>query len=111
MTKQMTPLRQRMLDDMAMRNMSPSTQKVYTYAVGNFAKYHRQSPDKLGLEHVRDYRMHLLARGLEAQSVHPSPPADRAEAVPVEVDIAAWMASSGPRPLRRPVATTERMSA
>ena len=71
MTKQMTPLRQRMIDDMAMRNMSPSTQKVYTYAVGNFAKHHRQSPDKLGLEHVRDYRLHLLSRGLKAQSVNP----------------------------------------
>ena len=48
MTKPMSPLRQRMLDDMAFRNMSSNTMKVYTYAVGNFAKYHRQSPDKLG---------------------------------------------------------------
>jgi integrase/recombinase XerD len=71
MTKQISPLRQRMLDDMAMRNMSPNTQKVYTYAVSNFARYHRQSPDKLGIEHVRDYRLHLLARGLKARSVNP----------------------------------------
>jgi site-specific recombinase XerD len=71
MTKQISPLRQRMLDDMAMRNMSPNTQKVYTYAVSNFARYHRQSPDQLGIEHVRDYRLHLLARGLKARSVNP----------------------------------------
>jgi integrase/recombinase XerD len=71
MTKQISPLRQRMIDDMAMRNMSPNTMKVYTYAVGNFAKYHRQSPDKLGIEHVRDYRLHLLARGLKARSINP----------------------------------------
>lgn len=71
MIKQISPLRQRMLDDMAMRNMSPNTQKVYTYAVANFARYHRQSPDKLGIEHIRDYRLHLLARGLKAKSINP----------------------------------------
>lgn len=71
MTKPITPLRQRMLDDMAMRNMSPNTQKVYTYAVAGFARYHRQSPDQLGIEHVRAYRMHLLQRGLKARSINP----------------------------------------
>ncbi len=29
MTKQISPLRQRMIDDMAFRNMSPTTQKLY----------------------------------------------------------------------------------
>lgn len=71
MTNQITPLRQRMLDDMAMRNMSPNTQKVYTYAVANFARYHHRSPDKLGIEHIRDYRLHLLARGLKTRSINP----------------------------------------
>ena len=46
MTKQISPLRQRMIDDMALRNMSPATQKVYTYAVANFARFHGRSPDK-----------------------------------------------------------------
>src|SRR4029453_14708392 len=71
MTKQISPLRQRMIDDMAFRNMSPNTQKVYAYAVANFAKFHCQSPDKLGLEHVRDYRLHLMSRGLKASSINP----------------------------------------
>lgn len=71
MTKRISPLRQRMIDDMAFRNMSPNTQKVYTYAVANFARFHRQSPDKLGIEHVRDYRLHLMARGLKATSINP----------------------------------------
>ena len=66
MTKQISPLRQRMIDDMAFRNMSPNTVKVYTYAIANFARFHHQSPDKLGIDHVRDYRLHLLARGLKA---------------------------------------------
>lgn len=71
MSTQHSPLRQRMLDDMAMRNMSPNTQKVYTYAVANFARFYHQSPDKLGLEEVRSYRMHLLSRGLKAKSINP----------------------------------------
>lgn len=54
MMKKISLLRQRMLDDMTFRNMSPNTKKVYTYAVANFARFHRQSPDELGLEHVRD---------------------------------------------------------
>jgi hypothetical protein len=59
---------QRMIDDMAFHNISPNTQKVYAYAVANFARYHQQSPDKLGLEHIRDYRLHLMSRGLKASS-------------------------------------------
>jgi site-specific recombinase XerD len=72
MTKQISPLRQRMIEDMTIRNMSPSTQKVYTYAVANFSAFHgRRSPDKLGIEHVREYRLHLMARGLKATSINP----------------------------------------
>src|SRR3954447_5058823 len=38
MTKQITPLRQRMLDDMALRNMSPATQRVYINTVKSFSE-------------------------------------------------------------------------
>jgi len=44
MTKTISPLRQRMLDDMKFRNMSPSTQKVYAHAVANFARFHASPP-------------------------------------------------------------------
>lgn len=37
MTKPTTPLRQRMIEDMAIRNMSPNTQKIYIRAVANFS--------------------------------------------------------------------------
>jgi integrase/recombinase XerD len=66
-----SPLRQRMLDDMAFRNMSPATQRCYTYAVACFARYYRASPDKLGIEHVRENRLHLLSPGLKARSINP----------------------------------------
>ena len=71
MTKPITPLRQRMLDDMKIRNMSPNTQYIYARAVANFSAFHQQSPDKLGIEDVRDYRLHLIARGLKVASINP----------------------------------------
>jgi integrase/recombinase XerD len=71
MSKAISPLRQRMIDDMTFRNMSPSTHKVYTYAVANFSTFHGRSPDKLGVEDVREYRLHLIARGLKANSINP----------------------------------------
>jgi hypothetical protein len=48
MPEQTSPLRQRMIDDMTIRNMSVNTQKAYTYAVPNFSAFHGRSPDKLG---------------------------------------------------------------
>ena len=71
MSTQITPLRQRMIEDMTIRNMSPSTQKIYAQAVANFSIYHRRSPDTLTFEDVRAYRLHLIARGLKATSINP----------------------------------------
>lgn len=70
MSVQVTPLRQRMIDDMAIRNMSPLTQKAYVRAVKNFSLYFRRSPDKLTFEEVRDYQLHLVSRGLEATTIN-----------------------------------------
>lgn len=47
MPKTISPLRQRMIDDMTLRNMSPSTHKVYTSAVQNFSLFFGRPPDKL----------------------------------------------------------------
>src|SRR3954469_21410555 len=63
MTKQITPLRQRMLDDMALRNMSPATQRLYINAVKNFSVFFGRSPDKLTFADVRTYQLHLVSRG------------------------------------------------
>ena len=71
MTKQMSPLRQRMIEDMTIRNRSLSTQKIYVAAVANFSIFHGRSPDKLSFEDVRDYRLHLLSRGLKPNTVNP----------------------------------------
>ena len=69
MTNPISPLRQRMIDDMTMRNLSPSTHETYIRAVAQFSAFHRRSPDKLGVEHLREYHMHLVSRGLTANSI------------------------------------------
>src|ERR687897_2646091 len=67
----MTPLRRRMLDDMKLRNMALSTRKIYVAAVAGFSAYRGRSPDQLTFEDVRDYQLHLVARGLKASSICP----------------------------------------
>jgi integrase/recombinase XerD len=70
MSEQVSPLRQRMIDDMTIRNMSLNTQKAYIRAVKNFGIYFRKSPDKLSFEDVRKYQLHLFSRGLGAQATN-----------------------------------------
>ena len=61
MTSPMSPrCANRMIDDMTMRNMAPSTQKVYTYAVTNFARYDRKVARSARHRGIRDYRLHLV---------------------------------------------------
>ena len=67
----MTPLRQRMLDNMAIRNLAASTRKIYVSSVAGFSAYHGRAPDQLSFEDVRDYQLHLVARGLKASSICP----------------------------------------
>jgi integrase/recombinase XerD len=44
----MTPLRQRMTEDMGVRNLSPLTIKLYIDAVVKFSKFFNKSPALLG---------------------------------------------------------------
>ena len=56
----MTPLRQRMLEDMAIRNLADNTQTFYIQQIISFAKHFGRSPDELGPEEVRTYPLYLL---------------------------------------------------
>lgn len=56
----MTPLRQRMLDDMRIRNLAANTQSVYLRQVARFAAHFGQSPEMLTPEHIRTYQLFLI---------------------------------------------------
>jgi integrase/recombinase XerD len=51
-----THLRQIMLEELERRNYAPGTIRVYIRTVEHFAQHFRCSPDKLGLEHIRQYQ-------------------------------------------------------
>ncbi|MBY3259936.1 tyrosine-type recombinase/integrase [Rhizobium laguerreae] len=61
---EISPLRRRMIDDMTIRNLSPATQRSYLHAVTKFSRYFGCSPDRLGLEDVRAFQVHLVSSGL-----------------------------------------------
>jgi hypothetical protein len=61
-TQAITPLRQRMIDDMRMRKLSPKTQSHYIRAVRQFAGYLGRSPDTATVEDLRRYQLHLVAK-------------------------------------------------
>jgi integrase/recombinase XerD len=56
----MTPLRQRMLDELRLRNYADFTVERYLDAVKSFARYFHRSPDQLGPEQIREYLLHLV---------------------------------------------------
>ncbi len=54
-----SPLRERMIEDMTVRNLAQATQQSCLYAVAKFSRYFHRSPDRLGPEEVRAYQLHL----------------------------------------------------
>ena len=67
----MTELRQRMIEDMQLRNLPLATQRNYIHYGAGFAKCFGMSPEKLGLEEVREYELYLLnERKLSPESIN-----------------------------------------
>jgi hypothetical protein len=56
----MTPLRQRFIEDMQLRGLAPTTQRSYIHYVAGYAKFYNMSPEKLDLEAIRQYELHML---------------------------------------------------
>jgi integrase/recombinase XerD len=66
----MTPLRLRMIEDMQIRNLAPLTQSAYLLQVSLFARHFGQSPERLGREDIRAYRLYLAQdKHLAASSI------------------------------------------
>jgi integrase/recombinase XerD len=56
----MTPLRQKMIEEMKLRRFAQPTQEAYVSAVAGLARYYKQSPDLLDKEKIQKYLLHLM---------------------------------------------------
>jgi site-specific recombinase XerD len=65
-----SPLRQRMTDDMRMRQLSPKTQANYLRIVREFTRFLGRSPDTATVEDLRRYQLHLVDHGVSPVSLN-----------------------------------------
>lgn len=65
-----SPLRQRMLEDMRMRKLGEHTQSDYVRAVRRLAKYLGRSPDTATAEDLRNFQLHLVDAGTSAPTLN-----------------------------------------
>src|SRR6266404_8738099 len=62
-TREISPLRQRMLEDMRLRKLAPHTQASYVRAVRKLEGYLRRPPDTATVEDLRNFQLHLVDHG------------------------------------------------
>ncbi len=67
----MSPLRQRMIEDMTIRNFGPAkTQHDYIRGVRNLTVFLGRSPDTASNEDIRRFQLHLASDGISAASMN-----------------------------------------
>jgi site-specific recombinase XerD len=69
-TKPISPLRQRMIEDMALRKMAPNTQRNYIQYVVGFTRFLGRSPDTADAEDLRRYQLHLVDQGSSSSTLN-----------------------------------------
>jgi site-specific recombinase XerD len=62
-TTTVSPLRQRMIEDMAARKLNPHTQRSHIYSCKRFAAWLKRSPDTATPDDVRRFQLHLIESG------------------------------------------------
>jgi integrase/recombinase XerD len=65
-----SPLRRRMIEDMAIRQFKASTQHTYVRFVKDFSMFFGRSPNKAAFEDVRRYQLHLISRGVSPFTIN-----------------------------------------
>ena len=69
-TQVISPLRQRMMDDMRMRRLAQTTQANYLRVVREFTVFLGRSPDTATVEDLRRYQLYLVDRGVSPVSLN-----------------------------------------
>jgi len=69
-TPKISPLRQRMIEDMRVRKLEPKTHSGYIRAVRDFTVWFGRSPHRAGPEDVRLFQLHLVDKGVSPISIN-----------------------------------------
>jgi integrase len=69
-SQDISPLRQRLIDDMRMRKLAPKTQAGYVRVVRQFAAFLGRRPDTATVEDLRRYQLHLVDHGISPVSLN-----------------------------------------
>src|ERR1700674_3668837 len=64
--RKVSPLRQRMIEEMRMRQLAPKTRDAYIRAVVHFTRFLGRSPDTATAEDLRSYQLHCVDQGVSA---------------------------------------------
>jgi site-specific recombinase XerD len=64
-----TPLRKKVLEELERRNYSQATARAYLGAIRRFAAFFHRSPERLGLEQVREYQLHRIERNIRPRTI------------------------------------------
>ena len=94
----MTQLRKRVLEELERRNYSQATARAYVGAIRRFAEYFHRSPDQLGLEHIREYQLHLVQERKLLPRTRPHPDVRAPLLLPQGPEAAATIATTYPCP-------------
>jgi hypothetical protein len=70
-TTTVSPLRQRMIEDMAARKLNPNTQRSHIQSCKRFAAWLKRSPDTATPDEVRGFQLHLKKPSDVPIGVHP----------------------------------------
>ena len=62
-TTTVSPLRQRMIEDMAARKLTPNTQRSHIYSCKRFAAWLKRWPDTATPDEVRGFQLYLIESG------------------------------------------------
>ena len=65
-----SPLRQRMIDDMSLRKLNPGTQKAYLRSVIKLTRFLARSPDTATAEDLRQFQLHMTANGVSNKTIN-----------------------------------------
>ncbi len=68
--KSISPLRQRMIDDMTLRKLNPKTQAGYLRAVIKFTLFFGRSPDLASPEDLRTFQLQQVEQGVSSTTIN-----------------------------------------